>query len=504
MQKITPIILSNSIDIVRGGLTKAMFTRANTLARKFNKVVILTFSFQQNHKEIIEEIYNKGLLNRNIEVHNMFVDLNSHKERHKKSEVNKSANEKGFIVFKDEKQKTNSSYRYYKNGFYVKYKRFDQQGNVLFIDYMNEGRHRTRREEYNKQGYLVRTRHMDITINKPSIDRYFDNKGKCYATIWIDPKTGKTGRVNVFDKTPKEFKSMESLKKSWVEKKIKKIKTPVIMTDKRDMDKLALKLGHNNLKRVAVVHNNHFKKPFDNTAEIKKNYMTLFDNLNHFDKVVFLTEEQKEDVEHLFGNDNNNLTVIPHPAKHVTHDVRKEVEYNPYKAVTLARYVEQKRLDEAIEAFKFVVEKIPSAEYYIYGFGKKKDNLQQLIKRLRLQDNVKLKEFALDASAIYKSAACSILTSDYEGFGMVLTESLSAGTPVVTYNSKYGPSDIVRDEVDGFVVPKGNKEELANKIVKIMENKDLRKKLSIKALDVKTRFSLEDYTKRWNELISSI
>ncbi|GGK01620.1 glycosyl transferase family 1 [Lentibacillus kapialis] len=505
MQNVTPIILSNSVDIKRGGLTKAIFTRANTLVAKYKRVIILTLSFQQNHQEIIEEIYNKGLLSRNVEVHNMFEDLNTDKKYNKKNRITKTGKAKGYTVFKDTKQKEYPSYRYYSNGLYVMYKRFNQDESLQFIDYMSEARHRTKREEYNQQGYVTRISHMDIVKNKPRLHRYFDNKGKCYASVWADPNTGKTGRVNLHGKSPKEFKTMEQLKKYWIENKLKKIKQPVIMTDKRDMDWLALKLKHNNLKRVAVIHNNHFNKPFDNTAEVKENYKVLFDNLDNFDKVVFLTQEQKDDVKRLFG-ERGNLVVIPHPAKQVNKNEQNMSidDFNPYKAVTLARYEKQKRLDQSIKAFKIVVENIPSAEYHIYGFGKEEGNLHNLIKDLKLQDNVKLRGYAEDVSAVYKSAACSILTSDYEGFGMVLAESLVNGTPAVTYDSKYGPYDIVRDGIDGYVVAKGDIEELADKVIKIMDSKSLRDDLSKNALEVGKRFSRKDYSNCWLSLLNDI
>ncbi|WP_330949198.1 glycosyltransferase [Virgibacillus sp. MG-45] len=501
MKQNTPIILVNSLNVVRGGLTKAVFTRANTLAEKFDKVYIFTFLYQQNFKQIIDTLYKTGLLNKKVEVLNLFEDF---KPRNKmKRKIKHSVSEKGLVHFKDAKP-DNPSYRYYKNGLYVKYKRFDKNGNLLFIDHMNESRHRVTREEYDLNGYLYRMRHMDFMLNKSRLDRYFDLKGNCYLTVWINPNNNKESRVVLFENEPKEYASMDALKKVWLERRLNKISNPVVLVDNRPTDKLVQSLG-NNVKKVAVIHNNHFKKPFDASAEIRDEYIDLLENQSSFHKIVCLTQEQKEDIEQKYGR-NDNIVVIPHPAMQVNQRTIKEIDssFDPHLAVSLARYVSQKRLDEAIRAFKIVVQSIPKAKFYIYGFGKEKDKLVQIINELELENNVKLKGFTADTTKIYKSAACSVLTSDFEGFGMVLTESLAAGTPVVSYNAKYGPSDIVRDGIDGFLVERGNKEQLADRIIKIMNNRKVREELSENALQVNRRFSVEKYAAQWTSLLKGL
>ncbi|WP_121616239.1 glycosyltransferase [Virgibacillus halodenitrificans] len=502
MKQNTPIILVNSLNKVSGGLTKAVMKRANTLAEEFKQVYIFTLIYQQNQAHILKDLYEKNILSEKVTVFNLLEDLKPNQKPQKK--YKHGIKEKGFIEFKDENQKL-PSYRYYKDGLYKMYKRFDGHGNLMFIDYMDDARHRVKREEFNKYGLLARRRHMDMQLNKPRLDQYYDNKGDCYLTIWVNPETTKSSRVVSFGKNAKEYNSLDELKSEWLERKLNKISNPILMIEKRPLDQLVANLNVKSLRRVPVIHNNHFKKPFDNSAEVRNEYQYLCNHLDEFDKVVFLTQEQKDDVQNQFG-ERQNLEVIPHPAEQQLSQkkIMGRKSYNPYLAVSLTRYVKQKRLDEAIEAFQHVVREIPEAEYHIYGFGKEEQNLQDLIERLQLQENVKLKGFAEDAMETYQSAACSILTSDFEGFGMSLTESLSAGTPVVAFDAKYGPRDIVRDRVDGFIIEKRNKTALANSVIQLMKKPTFRNELAKNATQVTQRFSITNYKKEWINLINII
>ncbi len=496
---VTPVFIFNSLDIVRGGLTKAVLTRANTLVEYFPETQFFTLLYQRDHKEIIQKLYESGKLDKRIKVHNFFLDAIPSKDESKinSTSVIQSVKEQGLIEFIDSGSKQ-PAYRYYQNGLYVKYKKFDKQQRLMFIDYMDEGRHRTRREEFDPDGNLSRIQHMDLVTNTPKLERYVDSNGECFLSIWVNPKSKKSGRCLLFHPKPREFNDISKLYAFWIAEKIKHLNHPILMSDSRATDEVLLNIKENGVKKIAICHNNHFTKPYTKDSEIKKTWVPLLTNLNEFDRVVLLTNEQREDIEETFGN-RDILRVIPHSVQPIETSHQK-VEPSPYLAVTLARYNVQKRLDEAIKAFQFVVEKIPNAEYHIYGFGSEEDKLKDLISKLKLQKHVFLKGFTNDAVATYQSACCSILTSDYEGFGLVMTESLAAGTPVVAYDIKYGPRDIIRDGVDGYLVPKGDQKQLAEKIIYLMENPNIRKQFSEHAKDVFQRFNYEDYKRQWKEL----
>ncbi|MBM7600165.1 poly(glycerol-phosphate) alpha-glucosyltransferase [Virgibacillus halotolerans] len=503
MTKITPVLLVRSLDVIRGGVTKASIKRANVLAKEYEKVIIVTIVFQQNHKQIIKELYDKKILSKNIQVVNFFEDIkpNKGKPKNSKTKYNYLVKERGFVEFPVENMKEEPSYRYYENGLYTKYKRFNQDGTLKFVDYMDADRYRLRREEFDERGILVRIRQMDKLTNKSRLDRYFDNKGFCFLSVHINSKTGKEGRAAIFKEEPIELESLYEYQERWLNSLLNGIAYPVVTCELRGLHKMLQEVKHDNIKKIEVIHTNHIKEPFDDVKNIKNSYRQLFENTKELDKVVFLTKEQKDDVESVYGK-NDKFVVIPHASGVDERTSSKnKLNYNSKLAVTLARYHEDKRLDESIKAFKFVVEKVPEAKYYIYGYGNLKGDLKSLIKKLELENNVYLKKYTTEPKEAYRKATCSILTSRQEGFAMVITESMSVGTPVISYDTKYGPEDIIEDGVDGFIVPQGDTKKLAEKIIEVMKDRDLRDNLSENALHVNDTFSEVKYKERWLDVI---
>src|SRR5699024_7986337 len=497
MKNKTPIILVNSLNIDRGGVTKSVLTYANLLIKSHKKVIIGTFLYQRNHKEINQTLYNEGYLNKRVKILNMFEDLKPYKSQ---KSITHKIKEKGLVHVKDMKQKT-PSFRYFKNGLYMHYKRFNEDEKLSFIDYMNNARSRTMREEYNSHGLISRRRHMILNKNRPRLDQYFDDKGNCFLTIWLNSNTLKEIRFFSFIDDSKEIESLNKLRSMWLNKVIKNIDNPIFIIDKRNIDNLMEDIHHPNLKTIAVLHNNYYEKPYMNGSEIKPSFQFLFNNSILFNKIVCLTECQKKDIARDFKI-NDKVEVIPHAVESIDNqEILESNNINPHTAVSIARYAKQKRLDEAIKAFKIVVDKFPDARYHIYGNGKQEKALQNLINKLELQDNIKLKGYIQDPYSRLKEASCSILTSDFEGFGRVVSESLSVGTPVVSYDINYGPPDIIRNNIDGYIVEKGNREQLAEKVINIFESEQLRNKLSKRALEVRKRFSYEKFEKKWQDLI---
>src|SRR5699024_7531314 len=145
-------------------------------------------------------------------------------------------------------------------------------------------------------------------------------------------------------------------------------------------------------------------------------------------------------------------------------------------------------IDEAIKAFKIVVNSVPDAIYNIYGTGPLKKELKNLIKELGLENNVFLKGYCSNPHLAYQSAACSVLTSEYEVFGLVITESMTERTAVISHNIKYGSNNSITDGVDGYLIKNGDICMVADRVITLLVNNDLRENLSRNACNVCVSF----------------
>ena len=170
----------------------------------------------------------------------------------------------------------------------------------------------------------------------------------------------------------------------------------------------------------------------------------------------------------------------------------------------LARLDAQKRIPHAIASFAHVVKARPRSRLEIYGQGPDAGALQQQIDDLgpaRQRDPRGLHE---EPGRGYRRASCSLLTSRFEGFGLVLLESLSQGCPVVGYDVKYGPADIVADGVNGFLVGSAMQQQMARRVVEVLTDDNLRRRLSENAARPRTEFSEESFVARWSELFHTL
>jgi glycosyltransferase involved in cell wall biosynthesis len=95
--------------------------------------------------------------------------------------------------------------------------------------------------------------------------------------------------------------------------------------------------------------------------------------------------------------------------------------------------------------------------------------------------------------AAYRAAGVFVFPSLYEGMGLVVLEAMACGCPVIV--SDHGPSEVVRDGVDGFVVPAGDSDAIANALEKLYVDPDLRRRMSWSAREQAARYSWDCYAR---------
>jgi glycosyltransferase involved in cell wall biosynthesis len=102
----------------------------------------------------------------------------------------------------------------------------------------------------------------------------------------------------------------------------------------------------------------------------------------------------------------------------------------------------------------------------------------------------------------FADSSLYVMSSRNEGFPMVLLEAMSAGLPVVSYDCPTGPRDIVREGVDGYVVPNGDGDALAAALGRLMDDAEMRKAFGVAAVEGAARYDIATIAERWEALLA--
>lgn len=174
------------------------------------------------------------------------------------------------------------------------------------------------------------------------------------------------------------------------------------------------------------------------------------------------------------------------------------------RVISVGRLYEEKGFDRLIEAWSMVAAKYPDWKLHIYGEGILRKNLQHLIQKKELTHSVFLEGPVDNIMDKYLESSIYVMSSRFEGFGMVLIEAMACGLPVVSFNCPVGPATIVKDGVDGFLVENSNSRALAEKLCYLIENENIRTQMGQQGRENVRKFRQENIMQEWIKLFHSL
>ena len=218
----------------------------------------------------------------------------------------------------------------------------------------------------------------------------------------------------------------------------------------------------------------------------------LVSHLKRLDRFVVLTEEDKSSWTEL-----DNVEVIPDP---LAFEIGAASPLAKKRVIAVGRYVYQKGFDLLLQSWSKVEKQYQDWELAIYGMGDRTP-YEQILDEMKIdKSRCHLYGSTPDIKKEYLDSSLFVFSSRFEGFGMVLIEAMACGLPVVSFDCPCGPKDIVRQGEDGFLVPSGDTDALADAMHKLMSDDILRKEMASKAIVNVCRFQLEEITQRWISL----
>ncbi len=277
-------------------------------------------------------------------------------------------------------------------------------------------------------------------------------------------------------------------------RRIRGMEGGVLVTTRPAFSILAARLAPPGLRVVGQEHMNfHAHRP-GLARDVRRAYPRLA-------ALAVLTEDDERDYGALLAAAPTIVQRIPNATARLDGEPSRQ---DARVVVAAGRLNSQKGFDLLVPAFARVVERAPGWKLRIYGGGPDGPALRRMVVDLGLQNDVVLLGATPRLGEALSRASLFVLSSRFEGFGMVLIEAMSKGLAVVSFDCPRGPGEIVRHGVDGLLVAPEDPEALADALLELIADDERRRTMGRAALERAAEFDGAAIGRRWEGLLDRV
>jgi glycosyltransferase involved in cell wall biosynthesis len=223
-----------------------------------------------------------------------------------------------------------------------------------------------------------------------------------------------------------------------------------------------------------------------------------------FDAIVTLTQADRSMYLEKYRVQSPQVHVIPNWMYGRILDAAASANLSSKAIITVGNLNPVKGYDLLVQVAAKLKQRFPSWKWDIYGDGPERDRLEALIDESDLRGFLNLKGNDLGVVSRYKEYALFAMTSRFEGFPLALLESRTNNLPAVAFDCPFGPREMIRDGIDGFLVPCYDTSMMAERLADLMTDVELRKQMARAVPASIEAFSEERVLPLWTTLFEEL